>query len=109
MRHLLFSFLAILFSINTFCQCTITSLPFQENFQSYNTGYGTKPPCWVSNDIYYSIVQLSGNRYLGIYNSYMIINEFDTSIHINTLKMNLNIKGSGKIYVGIMNNNTDFT
>ncbi len=109
MRHLLFSFLAILFSINTFCQCTITSLPFQENFQSYNTGYGTKPPCWVSNDIYYSIVQLSGNRYLGIYNSYMIINEFDTSIHINTLKMNLNIKGSGKIYVGIMNNNTDFS
>lgn len=105
MKHLLLSVFAILFALNSFSQCTITTLPYQENFQSYNNG--TVPPCWTSFNSYSEIIQLMGNKYLGINNSYMLLPKIDTSIHINTLKMNLDIQGSSTIIVGVMNNNSD--
>ncbi|MFA7082644.1 MAG: fibronectin type III domain-containing protein [Bacteroidales bacterium] len=104
MKHLLLSVFAVLFSINSFSQCTITTLPYQENFQSYSNGL--IPPCWTSLG-YYTGILGSSNRYLTITNATVVLPKIDTAIHINTLTMNFTQGHSVVIIVGVMDNNTD--
>ncbi len=105
MKKILFIIIALLFSYNSFSQCTITSLPYSENFS--NVANGNIPNCWIKT--YYSsgVHQSLGNKFLWFANSKIIITKIDPSIPINTLKLNMDIMGNGRVYVGVMNNNVD--
>lgn len=105
MKKILFIIIALLLSYCGFSQCTITSLPYSENFS--NVANGNIPNCWMKT--YYSsgVHQSLSNKYMWFANSKIIITKIDPSIPINTLKLNVDIMGTGKVYVGVMNNNND--
>lgn len=105
MKKILFIIIALLLSYSGFSQCTITSLPYSENFS--NVANGNIPNCWMKT--YYSsgVHQSLGNKFLWFANSKIIITKIDPSIPINTLKLNMDIMGNGRVYVGVMNNNVD--
>lgn len=116
MKKILFIIIALLLSYCGFSQCTITSLPYSEDFTSYGQGYTAFPTCWYNS--------CTGNNSLYIYNNKLIFHfynctaitpAFDSSINIKNLSINFGLKHSidgfyantGKMYVGVMDNPTD--
>ena len=103
--------------------CTITSLPYTDNFDSYGTGIGTFPSCWTK---YYSDTittypyiintynfSAPGSLYMYTASGYYtmaITPEFDASIPINTLKATFQYYKTIAIYkliVGVIDSLTN--
>jgi hypothetical protein len=108
----------------------ISSLPFEENFDTYATSYGSysMPTCWFrhsnagSSTPYPYVYNPQGNEKVMYFYSYgtgtyntLFTPQFDTSqIQMNRLRVsfsakvsNANYESTTKIIVGIANNSTD--
>ena len=104
----------------------IDSLPYTENFNSYGTGSMAFPTCWSRNSSYisstqYPYINTNSDYYDGpsLYfystsSTYTIATtpEFDTSINLNTLRVNFKMRCSSvtsKLKVGVMSDPQDFS
>src|SRR5690554_5677608 len=118
MKKILFIIIALLFSYNSFSQCTITSLPYSEDFTSYGQGFNAFPTCW------YSPNSGTNNMFINWFHELVFANYstaflpvFDSSINIKDLSMFLNIKyyssygnyNDGKMFIGVINDTSNFS
>ena len=120
MKKLLLSLTLLFLSFGSFAQTTINSLPFVESFDNYGSGMNIVPAGWstiytssgvvgtLSND--YTI---SNSLYLhsnSTQRSYATSPMFDTSIHINNIRIKLKSligNSNSKLSVGVMTNSND--
>ena len=108
-------------SVRTSCEA-ITTLPYQDNFDTYGTGTTIYPACWSkintysSDRPYISTTNYSapGSMYFyagtsGTYNI-AITPQFDASIPVNTLQATFMYKGSNssdKLIIGVISDPLD--
>ncbi|MDD4528788.1 MAG: fibronectin type III domain-containing protein, partial [Bacteroidales bacterium] len=120
MKKLLLSLTLLFLSLGSFAQTTINSLPFVESFDNYGSGMNIVPAGWstiytssgvvgtLSND--YTI---SNSLYLhsnSTQRSYATSPMFDTSIHINNIRIKFKSligNSNSKLSVGVMTNSND--
>ena len=104
--------------------CTpVTTIPYNENFDTYSTGTGTYPTCWskLSTNTTYPYISTTNSSAPGsmyLYSSavggycYAITPMFDPTISLNTLKAEFKVRNSAAddtVYVGIMTDPTDIS
>ena len=112
--------------LTVFIPCTaVDSLPYVENFDTYNTGTGAYPTCWSRINTYTSsstmYPYINTTHYDGVGSLYFYAGSsgtyniaispmFDESIPVNTLQATFMYRASNatsRLIVGVMTNPTD--
>mgnify|MGYP000950522082 FL=1 len=119
MKKLLLIIIALLFSYNSYCQCTITTLPYYNNFSTYGSGYTAFPTCWFTTCPNNNSLFINSDNRLVFYLNYCtaITPEFDSLINIKNLSMSFLVRHSSngidnndaKMYIGVMDSPTDLS
>jgi len=118
MEKLLLIITTLLFSYNSYSQCTISTLPYYNDFSTYGQGYTAFPTCWATTCPNNNSLFINNNRLVFFFNYCTAITpEFDSLINLKNLSMSFLTRHSSngidnndaKMYIGVMDSPTDLS